>query len=135
MVGDRGQGGAFPAGRTSMAAGDRKFRRVIVGPEFAVSFVLGEESFSKVRLANVSEGGCLALVPGERSGGFFVGAELEELTLMHELLPTTALEARVAYAFGAGELDVVGIGIQFVSMSAGLRQSLRDFVDSLPVEP
>ena len=118
-----------------MGAGDRQFRRVIVGPEFALSFVLGDQSFSRIALANLSEGGCLALVPGDRAGAFVGDDLLEELTILHELLPSHPVEARVAYAFGAGDLELVGIGIQFLSMAPGLRQSLHDFVDSIPLEP
>jgi c-di-GMP-binding flagellar brake protein YcgR len=111
---------------------NRQFRRVFVGPEFTVSFVLDGRSYSRIGLANISEGGCLALIPGGASKGFTLGAELEELTLHHELMPHQPVEARVAYAFGAGELDIVGVGIQFLAMKQGLRQSLRDFVDAIP---
>lgn len=115
-----------------MGVENRQFRRVFVGPEFTVSFVLDGQSFARIGLANISEGGCLALVPGERSKPFSIGVDLEEMTLHHELLPYQPIEAKVAYAFGAGDLDLVGVGIQFLSMKTSLRQSLRAFVEAIP---
>jgi c-di-GMP-binding flagellar brake protein YcgR len=115
-----------------MGVDNRQFRRVFVGPEFTLSFVLEGQSFSRIGLANISEGGCLALLPGDRAAGFVVGAELEELTLHHELMPYQPIEAKVAYAFGAGELDLVGVGIQFLSMKSSLRQSIQAFVEAIP---
>lgn len=115
-----------------MGAENRQFRRVFVGPEFTLSFVLEGRSYSRIGLANISEGGCLALIPGDSSSGFETGTDLEELTLHHELLPYQPIEARVAYAFGAGELEMVGVGIQFLSMKPSLRHSLQAFVDAIP---
>lgn len=111
---------------------NRQFRRVVVGPEFTVSFVYGGESFSAIHLGNISEGGCFALIPGARAGRFESGGELEELTLHHELMPHHPIEAKVAFALGAGELEWVGVGVRFVSVPAGVRQSLRDFVLAIP---
>ena len=114
-----------------MGVEHRQFRRVFVGPEFTMSFVMEGQSFARIGLANISEGGCLALVPGSQSGGFAIGAALEELTLHHELLPFHPIEARVAYIFGAGELEMMGVGIQFLSMKPSLRQSLLAFVEAV----
>ncbi len=113
---------------------NRQFRRIVVGPEFTVSFVHGGESFAGVHLGNISEGGCFALVPGARAGGFEAGGELEELTLHHELMPHHPIEARIAFALGAGdpELEWVGVGVSFVGLPAIVRRSLRDFVDAIP---
>ncbi len=115
-----------------MGIENRLFRRVFVGPEFTVSFVLEGKSFSRIGLANISEGGCLALVPDALSAGLAPGVDLEGLTFHHELLPYHPVEARIAYALGAGELELVGVGIQFLSMKPSLRKSLQDFVDAIP---
>lgn len=117
-----------------MGLENRQFRRVVVGPEFTASFVYGGESFSAVNLGNISEGGCFALIPNARAGGFEVGGELEELTLHHELMPNHAIEAKVTFSLGAGDPDLewVGVGVQFTSVPVVVRQSLRDFVDAIP---
>ena len=115
-----------------MGIENRQHRRVFVGADFRVSFVLEGESYAGIGVANLSEGGCLALVPGERSKPFHTGVDLEELTLHHELMPHQPVAARVAYTFGAGELDLVGVGIQFLSMKPGMRRSIRDFVEAIP---
>lgn len=117
-----------------MGVENRQFRRIVVGPEFTISFVYGNDSFSSINLGNISEGGCFALIPGSRADVFEVGGELEELTLHHELMPNHAIEARVTFSLGAGDPDMewVGVGVQFVTLPIGVRQSLRDFVDAIP---
>lgn len=117
-----------------MGMENRQYRRIVVGPEFTVSFVHAGESFAGINLGNISEGGCFALVPGARAGGFESGGELEGLTLHHELMPHHPIEARVAFALGAGDPDLewVGIGVRFVGLPIVVRQSLRDFVDAIP---
>jgi hypothetical protein len=117
-----------------MGVENRQFRRIVVGPEFTVSFVYGGESFSGINLGNISEGGCFAIIPGSRAGVFEVGGELEELTLHHELMPNHAIEARVSFALGAGDPDMewVGVGVKFFTVPNSVRQSLRDFVDAIP---
>jgi c-di-GMP-binding flagellar brake protein YcgR len=117
-----------------MGLENRQFRRVVVGPEFTVSFIYGGEPFSGINLGNISEGGCFAIVPSSRAEVFEPGGELEELTLHHELMPNHALEARVTFALGAGdpEMDWVGVGVRFVSVPMIVRKSLQDFVAAIP---
>ena len=117
-----------------MGLENRQFRRVVVGPEFTVSFVYDGESFASVNLGNISEGGCFALIPSARADVFTVGGELEELTLHHELMPNHAIEARVMFSLGAGDPDMVwvGLGVQFLTLPLVVRQSLRDFVNAIP---
>lgn len=117
-----------------MGVENRQFRRVVVGPEFTVSFVYGGESYAGINLGNISEGGCFALIPSVRAEGFEIGGELEELTLHHELMPNHAIEAQVSFSLGAGDPDLewVGVGVRFVVLPGIVRQSLRDFVDAIP---
>lgn len=117
-----------------MGLENRQFRRVVVGPEFTVSFVYREESFSCINLGNISEGGCFALLPSARADGFEPGGELEELTLHHELMPNHAIEARITFSLGAGDpgMEWVGVGVQFVKLPTVVRKSLQDFVAAIP---
>lgn len=117
-----------------MGMENRQFRRIVVGPEFTVSFVHQGQSFAGIHLGNISEGGCFALVPGPRADGLAPGGELEELTLHHELMPYHPIQARIAFALGAGdpELEWVGVGVRFLEVPHSVRQSLRDFVDAIP---
>ncbi|MBI4913690.1 MAG: PilZ domain-containing protein [Acidobacteria bacterium] len=117
-----------------MGIENRKFRRVVVGPELTASFVHGGQLFHRIGLGNVSLGGCMALIPGERSADFESGQELEALTLNHELLPSDSFTGRVTYALGAGDSDMtwVGIGVQFLEMGPALRNSLQALVDGIP---
>jgi hypothetical protein len=46
----------------SSIADRRDTRRVIVGPEFSISFLLKGHAYRDVRITNLSHGGCFAMV-------------------------------------------------------------------------
>lgn len=117
-----------------MGMENRKFRRVVVGRDFTVSFVAGGASYAAVRLGNLSEGGCLALLPSAKATGLETGEVLEGFTLHHETMPAQEIEAQVAFALGAGDPDLewAGVGVRFVAVPGGVLRSLRDFVAASP---
>lgn len=104
----------------STFADRRDTRRVIVGPEFGISFTLKGHAYSEVRITNLSTGGCFALVGVRDARLFERGAVLEGLVLLHPELPKQPIIAAVSYVLGgrlaADPLEMVGIGIQFLGM-------------------
>jgi hypothetical protein len=112
----------------------RDTSRILVGPEFAVSFTLKGHGFRDIRIMNLSVGGCFALV-GTRNAHFFMrGAALEDLAIHHPDLPRDPIIATVAYVLGGrpgGEsLDMMGVGLNFLCMEASTRRALETWVEA-----
>jgi c-di-GMP-binding flagellar brake protein YcgR len=110
----------------------RDHRRVILGPGHSASFSLEGEDFQNVSLSNLSDGGCFALVDKGRAHLFVRGTVLERLTLGHSELPKGPIAATVAYALDHQSLesmmDLVGVGVQFLSMAPETRSALAAWV-------
>jgi hypothetical protein len=118
----------------SSLADRRDTRRIIVGPEFGISFLLKGHAFQDVRITNLSTGGCFAMVGARDARLFDRGAVLENLILLHPELPKAPIIAAVSYVLGgysaADPMEMVGIGIQFLGMDDGAMASLDTWVDA-----
>jgi len=118
----------------SSFADRRDTRRIIVGPEFAISFTLKGHAYQDVRITNLSTGGCFALVGVRDARLFERGAVLENLVLLNPELPKAPIIAAVSYVLGgrptADPLEMVGIGIQFLGMDDDAQASLDTWVDA-----
>jgi len=118
----------------STYADRRDTRRIIVGPEFGISFILKGHGYQDVRITNLSTGGCFALVGVRDARLFERGAVLENLILNHPELPKAPMIAAVSYVLGgrpgADPLEMVGIGIQFLGVPDQAQASLDTWVDA-----
>jgi hypothetical protein len=118
----------------SSQADRRDTRRIIIGPEFGISFALKGHAYHDVRITNLSTGGCFALVGARDARLFDRGAVLEGLTLLHPELPKAPILATVSYVLGgrpgADPLEMVGIGIQFLGMDEAAQDALCAWVDA-----
>jgi hypothetical protein len=112
----------------------RDTRRVIVGPDHAISFTLKGYSYHDVRITNLSMGGCFALISARDARLFMRGAALENLILLNPELPKEPMIATVSYVLGGrpGQeaLDPVGVGIQFLCMEERARESLATWIEA-----
>ena len=117
----------------STYADRRDNRRVVVGPEFTISFTLKGHTYQDVRISNLSVRGCFALVGVREARLFERGAALENLVLMHPELPKAPIIAAVSYVLGgrpsADPLEMVGIGIQFLSLDETAQGALDAWVE------
>lgn len=110
----------------------RDARRIIVGPGFNISFTLKGQAFGEVALANISTGGCYALIEQQEAGLFARGTLLEGLLLLHPDLPKTPITAEVCYVLGCrpgAESELVGIGIHFLSLDNPAQKLLDSWVN------
>jgi len=118
----------------SSFADRRDTRRVIVGPEFGISFTLKGHAYTEVRITNLSLGGCFALVGARDARLFERSAVLENLVLMHPELPKAPIIAAVSYVLGGrpghDPMEFVGVGIQFLGMDDAAQQVLDTWVDA-----
>ena len=117
----------------------RDARRIVVGPEFNISFLLKGHAYQGVRITNLSTQGCFALLGVQAARLFERGAVLEELILSHPDLPKAPIIAAVSYVLAsrpsAEPLEMVGIGIQFLSVDDLARKTLDAWVDAAMTTP
>jgi hypothetical protein len=115
----------------------RDTRRIILGPDFAISFSLKGYIYQDIRITNISIGGCFALVGVRDARLFLRGATLENLVLMHPDLPKEPVTAVVSYVLGGrpGQeaLELVGVGVQFLSMEDSTKDALTAWVEAAVV--
>jgi hypothetical protein len=118
----------------STFADRRDTRRVIVGPEFGISFTLKGRPYAQVRITNLSLGGCFALVGAREARLFERSSVLENLVLLHPELPKAPILAAVSYVLGgrpgAEPMEYVGVGIQFMSMEDETQEILDTWVSA-----
>ncbi len=112
----------------------RDTRRVIVGSDHAISFMLKGYTYHDIRITNLSLGGCFALISARDARLFMRGAALENLVLLHPELPKEPTIATVSYVLGGrpGQdvLDPVGVGIQFLCMEERAREALATWIEA-----
>lgn len=112
----------------------RDSRRLFLGPDHTIRFVLKGHAFRGVRITNISLGGCFAMVSQRDRGLFAQGAILEQLGFDHPDLPQGQITAQVRYAVGAQSeapmLDFLGVGISFVTMPPEVRERLSVFLEA-----
>ena len=118
----------------STYADRRDTRRIIVGPEFGISFTLKGRGYQDVRITNLSAGGCFALVGAQDARLFTRGVVIENLVLRHLELPKAPIIAAVSYVLGepssADPMEMVGIGVQFLGMPEEAQMALDTWVDA-----
>ena len=121
----------------STYADRRDTRRIIVGPEFSISFTLKGHGYQDVRITNLSVGGCFVLVGARDARLFERGVVLENLVLMHPELPKAPIIAAVSYVLGgrpgADPLEMVGIGVQFLGVDDETQRALDVWVSAASV--
>ncbi len=110
----------------------RDGRRLFLGPEHSIHFLVKGHPFRQVRITNVSLGGCFAMVGLRDQGLFAPETILEQLGFEHPDLPQGSITAQVRYAIGAqtGQpgLEFMGIGIGFTTMPPEAREGLAAFL-------
>ncbi len=112
----------------------REFRRVPVGRDHTVRFRLAGRSLERVRIANLSAGGCFAILAGEPPVHVYEGAILVDFTLEHGELPSMPISAKVVRVVkGLAEITEhdIGLGILFLSTSAKFTERVDDYVTTL----
>jgi hypothetical protein len=118
----------------STFADRRDTRRVLLGPEFTISFTLKGHTYTGVRLTNLSVGGCFALVGARDARLFERSSVLENLVLLHPELPKAPIIAAVSYVLGGRPgneaLEFVGVGIQFLGMDDEAQRTLGTWVEA-----
>ena len=121
----------------SSFADRRDTRRIIVGPEFGISFTLRGHSYRDVRITNLSTGGCFALVGARDARLFERGSVLEGLVLMNPELPQAPIMAAVSYVLGGrpgpDPMEMIGIGIQFLGVPDEAQEALDTWVDAASI--
>jgi len=111
----------------------RDSRRIIVGPEHTIHFVVKGHPFRNVRITNLSLGGCFAVV-GQGDARLFVqGTVLEQMEFEHPHLLGGSITAEIRYVLGGSgsdtSFDFLGLGIQFLTVQPEIQKKLDDFVD------
>lgn len=113
----------------------RHARRIVVGPDHCVRFLVRGHLFRDVRITNLSAGGCFALVHHRDGGLFRADTLLEQFAFQHPELAGDPFTARVTYVLGGAPgkegLDVLGLGLQFVAPGEALKAALRRHLDTL----
>jgi c-di-GMP-binding flagellar brake protein YcgR len=111
----------------------RDTRRIIVGPEHTIHFVVKGHPFQNVRITNLSFGGCFAVVGQGDASLFGQGTILEQLTFEHSDLTGGSITAEVRFVLGGSGsgtgFDFLGLGVQFLSVPAETKKALADFVE------
>jgi hypothetical protein len=112
----------------------RDTRRIIVGPDFSISFTLKGHGFRDVRITNISAGGCFAMVGARDARLFDRGSALENLVLLHPELPKAPIIGAVSYVLGGhpstDPMELMGVGIQFLGMEENAQNALNAWVDA-----
>ena len=112
----------------------RSKRRIIVGADHTIQFIVKGHPFLNVRITNLSIDGCFATVHRGEVRLFTSGAILENLMFEHPDLPPGAITARVSYALGDqahGEvMEFMGLGIQFIATPPETLALLQIWVDT-----
>jgi len=117
------------------SAADRRSKlRIVVGPEVTIRFRVKAFNYQGIRITNLSAGGCFATLPRAENHLFRQGTLLEAFHLEHADLPSEPIVAKVAYVLGGagggrGGLELIGLGIHFLSMTPATDEILKQFLD------
>jgi c-di-GMP-binding flagellar brake protein YcgR len=109
----------------------REFRRIPVSHDHTVQFRLGGELLERVRIANLSAGGCFAILVPEHFTQVREGTILTDFTLEHRELPSTPIAAKVVRVVnGLAEIteNDIGLGILFLSTSTKYTEWVDSYV-------
>ncbi|HWQ10286.1 MAG TPA: PilZ domain-containing protein, partial [Holophaga sp.] len=109
----------------------RTARRVIVGPEHTVRFQVKGHVFRNVRITNLSDQGCFAMVNQGHVALFVQGTPLEDFAFEHPDLALGPIVARVRYVLGGtgdATFEFMGVGIHFAGMDEASARTLAEFL-------
>lgn len=110
----------------------RAARRVIVGPDHTIRFIVKGHPFRDVRITNISATGCFAMVSQRDAGLFAQGTLLEHFCFEHPALALSPMTAKVMYLLGGASdqasLDFLGVGISFLGMAPDSAETLEAFL-------
>lgn len=113
----------------------RDARRIVVGPDHTVRFLVRGHAFQEVRITNLSLGGCFAMVGARDAGLFPAGTLLEQFAFEHPDLPQGPLTAEVRYCLGSeagsAPMAVLGLGVMFRSLPPAIEAGIRAHLDHL----
>ena len=112
----------------------RDSRRIILQGQALVRFRAAGQTFDRLPLANLSHGGCLAIVPFDEAGALCINTPVTELMISYPGMPANPVAARVAWTMAHAEGDRVAIGIQFQEMTSDTRIALVALVDSTIID-
>nr|WP_320132695.1 PilZ domain-containing protein [uncultured Holophaga sp.] len=107
----------------------RKYTRMPVGLEHRIRFAIGATSLEHVPLANLSAGGCLALVPAGMASHVRPGLLLMDCLLEHGEMPDAPICSRIMRIEVPNNLDGhFGLGIAFLSTSPDFYEQINTYV-------
>ncbi|HNX93947.1 MAG TPA: PilZ domain-containing protein [Holophaga sp.] len=110
----------------------RDSRRIIVGPEFTIRFVVKGHVFQGIRITNLSAGGCFAVVGSGDAKLFDQGTVMEGLAFENPQMHAEGITGEVRYVLGGSGsgtgFDFVGLGVRFVSIPESVSKVLQAFV-------
>ncbi len=112
----------------------RDSRRVVLPGNPQARFRAAGQLFDRIPLANLSHGGCLAMVPFQEAGSLCLDMPITELVLFHPGLTANPITARVAWTMAHAEGDQVAVGFEFKDMASDTRIALVAVVDSAILE-
>ncbi|HET8900541.1 MAG TPA: PilZ domain-containing protein [Holophagaceae bacterium] len=112
----------------------RDSRRVILNGQPQVRFRAAGQIFDRIPLANLSHGGCLAIIPFQEAGALCLDTPVTELVIFHPGMTANPITARVAWTMAHAEGDQVAVGLQFKDMASDTRIALVAVVDSAVLE-
>ncbi|HET6330753.1 MAG TPA: PilZ domain-containing protein [Holophagaceae bacterium] len=112
----------------------RDNRRVILDGQPQVRFRAAGQLFDRIPLANLSHGGCLAIIPFQEAGALCLDTPVTELVIFHPGMTANPITARVAWTIAHAEGDQVAVGLQFNDMAHDTRIALVAVVDSAILE-
>jgi hypothetical protein len=112
----------------------RDSRRVILQGQPQVRFRAAGQLFDRIPMANISHGGCLAIVPFQEAGALCLDTPVTELVIFHPGMTANPISARVAWTMAHAEGDQVAVGLQFKEMTRDTRIALVAVVDSSILE-
>ena len=112
----------------------RDSRRIILKGPAVVRFQAAGQLFDRIPMANLSHGGCMAVVPFQEAGALGLNAPVRELVISYPGMPADPITARVAWTMAHAEGDQVAVGLQFQEMASATRIALVALVDSVVLQ-
>ena len=112
----------------------RDSRRIILQGPAVVRFHAAGQLFDRIPMANLSHGGCMAMVPFEEAGALGLNTPVKELVISYPGMPANPISARVAWTMAHAEGDQVAVGLQFQEMASATRIALVALVDSVVLQ-
>lgn len=116
----------------------RRYRRISVGPEHTVAFRINGVELNHIPIANLSAGGCFAVLPAAMIPTVHRGYLLMDFILEHKALPETPICSRVVHVvpcLSQVAERAVGLGIAFLSTSPDFYEQVDTYVSRHPSMP